>query len=239
VSVSRPVRLAPRAGLQEERLARLLYQQPTAAAMASEAVEDAQLLGSLQLAGHDFAWDEVKASRRGEPGAPPIGWLRAAQRAVPHDARMGASALLAWHGAATGGEGRWRRLERIREGGPPPAPPELVASRLALLEEWLEAPSVRALSPAQQAALALARIVEIGPFDDANGRVSRLAASHLMVRAGARPPILVGADGERLQAVLAGAFRFETEPLTRLLEEASERATSVMIQALGQSGQAG
>ena len=60
----------------------------------------------------------------------------------------------------------------------------------------------RDLTPDQAAAVALARLVEILPFDDANGRVSRLAASHLMVRGGMRPPILVAGDAPRLRAAL-------------------------------------
>ena len=57
-----------------------------------------------------------------------------------------------------------------------------------------------------------------------------------MVRAGARPPILVGADGPRIEACLQAAFQLSTEPLTRLLDEASERALDVMIQALTDRG---
>jgi hypothetical protein len=53
-----------------------------------------------------------------------------------------------------------------------------------------------------------------------------------MVRAGARPPVLVGGDAARLEAALQAAFRLETEPLAGLLEEASERALDVMLQTL-------
>jgi hypothetical protein len=88
------------------------------------------------------------------------------------------------------------------------------------------------LRPAQAGALALARIVEVLPWEDANGRVSRLAASHLMVKGGARPPILVKGDAPRLLASLQAALRLDTEPLARLLEEASGRSVDVLIQAL-------
>jgi len=64
----------------------------------------------------------------------------------------------------------------------------------------------------------------------------RLAASHLMVRGGVRPPILVGADRARLEECLQAAFRLSTEPLVALLEEASERALDVAIQALDRAG---
>ena len=78
----------------------------------------------------------------------------------------------------------------------------------------------------------MARIVEVLPFDDGNGRVARLAASHLMTAGGRRPPILVAGDGPRLVAALDAAFRLDTEPLATLLEEASGRALDVMTQAL-------
>ena len=230
MSEVRGLRLTASAAVKEKRLAAMV-QGPDPVA-AREAVEDAQLLGSLHLAGFGFTWEDVKASRRGEPAPPPVGWLRRGQNAVDPKAPITLAALLAWHGAATGGEGRLRTSERAREGGPPPAPVAFVASRLAILEDWLGAPSGRELKPAQAGALVLARIVEILPFDEANGRVARLAASHAMTRAGARPPVLVGGDAPRLARVLEAAFQLATEPLAALLDEASERALDVMIQTL-------
>jgi len=121
---------------------------------------------------------------------------------------------------------------RSREGGPPPAPAEFVATRVQNLQEWLNVESSAALKPGQRGALVLARVVEILPFDDGNGRVARLAASHVMEGAGSRPPILTGGDGERLVQSLQAAFQLQTEPLASLLDEAAERALDVMIRAL-------
>ena len=73
---------------------------------------------------------------------------------------------------------------------------------------------------------------EILPFAEANGRVSRLAASHVMVRGGMRPPILVAGDAPRLRDAVESAFRLETGPLVDLVREASGRALDVKIQAL-------
>ena len=149
---------------------------------------------------------------------------------MPADAPFSLDAIRAWHEALAGPVGL-RRGVRERD-GVPPAPAELVEGRLATLAEWLEVAGPRDLTPDQVAAVALARLVEILPFDDANGRVSRLAASHLMVRGGMRPPILVAGDAPRLRAALESAFRLETEPLVALLAEASGRALDVMIQSL-------
>ena len=135
VSEVRGLRLTTSAARKEKRLAALLEGRD--AAMATEAVQDAQLLGSLELAGFAFTWEEVRAARRGQPSPPPVAWLRQAYGAVDPQAPITVAALLAWHGAATGGAGRLRSSERVREGGPPPAPAGFVAGRLAILEEWL------------------------------------------------------------------------------------------------------
>jgi hypothetical protein len=226
------LRLQPSAAARERRLAALLEERglraddPRLAAI----VEDAQLLGSLELAGLRVAWDEVRSSRASGAGAADVLALRRARAAVAPASPLTVEAIRAWHAAIAGPVG-FRRTEREREGAPT-SPAERVASRLETLAGWIETAGTRDLRPEQAAGLALARIVEILPFDDANGRVSRLAASHLMVRGGLRPPVLVAGDGPRLRAALEAAFRLETEPLVALLVEASSRAVEVMVQSL-------
>jgi hypothetical protein len=226
------LRLEPSAAVREKRLERLLVERglgPDDPGLAG-IVEDAQLLGSLELAGLRFTWDEVRSSRVAGEGPPEVLALRRALAAVPPDAPFSLAAIRAWHEALAGPVGL-RTGARERDGAPP-APAELVEDRLATLALWLEVAGPRDLAPEQAAAVALARLVEILPFDDANGRVSRLAASHRMVRGGMRPPILVAGDAPRLRAALEAAFRLETGPLTALLAEASGRALDVMIQTL-------
>jgi hypothetical protein len=224
--------LRPTAAIRERRLAERLAAAGRVARDAAlrEIVEDAQLLGSLELAGIRSTWEEVRGSRTAGRGPEAILAWRQARVAVNPKAPLSVAALLSWHEALEGKTG-FRRSARDRP-EPPPAPPELVESRLAVLETWLGSRSGQDLQPGQAAALAMARIVEILPFDDGNGRVSRLAASHVMVRGGRRPPILVAADAPRLVSALQAAFRLETGPLATILDEASDRALDVMIQAL-------
>lgn len=230
----RPLRLGTSAASKEKRLAQLLAGRAADAGELAQVVADAQALGSLELAGFRMTWDELRAGVAG--GRPPEAALRLrrAQDAVAPGEPFGVAALVAWQEALTGAAASFRSQERERAGGPPPAPAIFVEARLRSLEQWLDGPSGRELQPAQAGALALARIVEILPFADANGRLARLAASHLMVRGGMRPPILVGADRARLEAALQKAFRLDTEPLVALLQEASERALDIAIQSLEQ-----
>jgi hypothetical protein len=222
------LRLTASASSKERRLASLLGGRAPAAALA-DAVREAQVAGSLGLAGLPATVEDVRAAKAGG-GDPAVAGLLRASTVVDGAAALTVDALLAWHRTAVGAGG-FRSAEAARPGGTPPAPPEFIASRLAIFEQWMNAPSAAELTASQQGALALARVVEVKPFADGNGRVSRLAAAHLMVRAGARPPILVPADASRLEKALQAAFQLHTEPLAALLEEAAERALDVMIRA--------
>lgn len=213
----RLMRLSASAAARERRLRELLGEQAHETPELREVLDVALARGSAAL------------SQASDPDA---ARLREAWSAVPREAPFGREVLLAWHAAALPGGGRLRVGLRQRECGPPPAPPEFVAERVDALADWLGGPSAEQLGPAQQGALALARLVEIAPFDEGNARVSRLAAAHLMVRAGARPPLLDASDAERLRACLEAAFRLETEPLSALLQEASERCLDVLIRRL-------
>jgi Fic/DOC family len=225
------LRLARSAGLKEKRLATLLGGRPEGDPLLRSIIEDAQLLGNLELAGFAFTWGQLRD--RASPAPPEITALRAARLAIDREAPFSVNSLRLWHGAALGGGG-FRDFDPLAQGDetPPPAPAVFIESRLAILEQWMTGESFHELDPAQAGALVLARIVEIRPFADGNGRVSRLAASHVMVAAGRRPPILVGGDRPRLEACLRAAFRLDTAPLAALLSEASERCLDVMIQSL-------
>ncbi len=222
--------------MKEKRLAALRGGRGEGDPLLREAVEDAQVVGSLGLAGVEASASDVRVARRGEGAPPVVRGLLAALGAVEKQAPFDVEALRRWHAALLGGDGLFRRGDRARPGGPPPAPAAFVASRLEILQHWLQVESSRELSPAQAGALVLARVVEIAPFDAGNGRVARLASSHVMVRAGARPPVLVAGDRPRLEQALQAAFQLHTEPLAALLDEASERSLDVMIEALEGEG---
>jgi hypothetical protein len=231
-----PLRLAPSTALREKRLARLLAERgldrgdPRLASL----VEDAVLVGSLALSGIAVSWEEARG------GSSPVGELAALRRAraaVPVHEPLTVSAIRAWHAALLGPIGFRRPVPAgaeapAAEGVGRGAPAELVEGRIAHVVEWLETEGSSQLGPEAKAALALARVVEIRPFEDGNGRVSRLAAAHVLERAGAAPPVLVSGDAARLRSSLEAAFRLDTAPLVELLREASLRSLDVKIQAL-------
>ena len=233
------LRLEPSAAVKERRLATLLEQhglRPDDPGLLG-IVEDAQLVGSLELSGIAVSWEAARAARGTGGGPAELLGLRRALAAVAPQEPLSVRAISAWHAAIEGPVGLRRRdlaeaPASLTVAPRPSAPAEFIESRLEDLASWLATAGTRDLKPEQAAAVALARLVEIRPFDDANGRVSRLAASHLMRRGGMRPPILVKGDAPRLRAALEAAFQLETEPLVALLVEASGRTLDVMLQTL-------
>src|SRR5271169_6762275 len=99
------LRLTPSARQKESRLTALLRDCGAGGAEhIARAIEDAQVAGSLELAGTSSPADETRLRR-------------ALHLPVPE--AFSAAALLGWHEAATG-EGRRFRLEpRARPTGPP------------------------------------------------------------------------------------------------------------------------
>jgi hypothetical protein len=197
------IRLSPSVAAKEKRLSGLLSASTDAAARCEQALESAWILGSLELSGLHASAAELTAAREGGSAPQAVAGLYSAGRELSAGEPFSARALKAWHRAALGG-GEF---------------------------QWLAAASAQEMKAAQQGALVMARLLEIVPFEDGNGRVARLAAAHLMARAGARRPVLTGADAARLAQALSAAFQLHTEPLVALLEEASERALDVMIAA--------
>jgi len=160
------LRLGPSAAAKEKRLASLLEGRDVSGLGLAEAVRDAQLFGSLELAGETITLDEVRAARIGHPSSAAATGLVRAAGAVDPGTPLTVEALQSLH-RTLGLEpsAGFRTRDRSREPGPPPAPAEFIPSRLGLLQEWLSVESSRELKPAQAGALAMARILEILPFD--------------------------------------------------------------------------
>ncbi|HET8647234.1 MAG TPA: Fic family protein, partial [Vicinamibacteria bacterium] len=173
MSEERPLRIATSAAVRERRLASLLAGRDAHDPRWRWAAQDAQVAGSLALSGIDVTAAEVAAARSGAPAPPAVQALLRALAAVEPASPLSVEALCRWQAVVTGGPGALRTGELERAGGPPPSPARFVEARLRMLEKWLAEESGRELKPAQQGALAMARVVEILPFPQGNGRVAR------------------------------------------------------------------
>ena len=121
MSEARLIRLAPSAALKERRLEALLGERGGQQGLVAEQVQDAQLLGSLELAGFSLSWEEIKASRQGDgPTQDAARCLRRAQAtAEAAQGLLSVDDLMTWHTEVTGKASLLRTGPRERVGGPP------------------------------------------------------------------------------------------------------------------------
>lgn len=82
-------------------------------------------------------------------------------------------------------------------------PPEETPAQMGDLMEWYRKESeVKELHPVQLAALFHYRFVRVHPFDDGNGRTSRLLMNYILLRNGYAPVVIESADKKNYLAAL-------------------------------------
>jgi len=95
--------------------------------------------------------------------------------------------------------------------------------------QWTQADSFLELHPVEQSAIVHLRVIEVQPFESANNRTARVAASFFLMRAGL-PPLIVEPGLERIyEAALDEAIRLNTRPMVELVAEATEGTLSNLI----------
>lgn len=94
------------------------------------------------------------------------------------------------------GSGAFRRTQVYVGDHVPPAPND-IPPLMKDFEQWLNSESAVRLHPIQYAALAHYKLVHIHPFDDGNGRTSRLLMNTILMQAGFPPVIIFKQDRHR------------------------------------------
>lgn len=94
---------------------------------------------------------------------------------------------------------------------------------------WFATDSFAELNPVEQAAIALLRLVELAPFEQANERTALLAAS-LFTLGSQLPPIILRLEKrEAYRAALREGLRMNTQPMVELVAEAIEQTLDGMV----------
>jgi Fic family protein len=112
------------------------------------------------------------------------------------------------------------------------APPEQVTSEMDKLIAWHLEHQTQDVSPEIEAAWLHHRFTQIHPFQDGNGRVARLLASLVFIKAGWFPLILTRDDRSNYISALEEADRGS---LTHLVELFTNRQKRAFIHSLGLS----
>ncbi|MCU0512916.1 MAG: Fic family protein [Anaerolineae bacterium] len=113
-------------------------------------------------------------------------------------------------------------------------PPEQVAGQMDQLLLWHQQHMAERVNPAVEAAWLHHRFTQIHPFQDGNGRVARLLASLVFIRAGWFPLVITRDDRDQYIHALEAADDGWLVPLIDLFNEAQKQA---FIQSLSLSEQ--
>ena len=112
------------------------------------------------------------------------------------------------------------------------ASPEETPGRMTDLVDWYRAEEATpTLPPVALAAEFHYRFVRIHPFDDGNGRMSRLLMNLILLRHGYPMTVIKAADRNRYLAALAEADAGEPEPFLRFIVENVEASLRLIIRA--------
>lgn len=112
------------------------------------------------------------------------------------------------------------------------ASPEETPSRMTDLVDWYRAEEAApTLPPVALAAEFHYRFVRIHPFDDGNGRMSRLLMNLILLRHGYPMTVIKADDRNRYLAALSEADAGEPEPFLRFIIENVEASLRLMIRA--------
>lgn len=169
----------------------------------------------------------------GEPGHTATQFLtslriaRSLARAKGRAAELTTELLLKLHSASDAGF-RTGAGDRSR-GSKPPAPEHLIA----LLESacrWYTAESFAELNPVEQASIVLLRLIDLQPFEQANGRTSLVAASLFTLRSELPPIIIKPERASAYRNALDEGARMNTKPMVELTAEAVEKILTELLE---------
>ncbi len=103
--------------------------------------------------------------------------------------------------------------------------PEVVENAM----DWFSAESFHQMHEVEKAALMLAKLIDIHPFEEANGITIRLTSSFYLLQAGYPPAVLSGSKAGEYAIAIENAIRFHTQPLINLLTDSVYQALTFCL----------
>ena len=121
------------------------------------------------------------------------------------------------------GEFRQRNATGLAPGHEP-TDPELVAPVVDNALGWFQSESFAQMHEVEKSALMLIKLMDIQPFDDANGRTLRLFSNFFLVKAGYPPAIIPANQADEYSLAIQRSLGFDTQPIIDLIAEATDRS---------------
>ncbi|KAK9873207.1 hypothetical protein WA026_021440 [Henosepilachna vigintioctopunctata] len=111
------------------------------------------------------------------------------------------------------------RTEKVFIGKHIPPPPEEVPTLMEVYEQWLNSEEAQNMHPVRYAALAHYKLVDIHPFNDGNGRTSRLVMNLILIRAGYPPVMVLKEQRDKYYDALNAANLGDVRPFVRFIAQ--------------------
>lgn len=126
--------------------------------------------------------------------------------------------------------GEFRRTQVYVGGHVPPGPGDL-AILMRRFEQWLNSDIALSMHPVKYAALAHYKLVHIHPFNDGNGRTSRLLMNTILMRAGYPPVIIPKQQRHKYYDFLQLANDGDIRPFIRFIADCTEKTLDLYLWA--------
>jgi fido (protein-threonine AMPylation protein) len=108
--------------------------------------------------------------------------------------------------------------------GHEPTDPELVAPIVDNALGWFQSESFAEMHEVEKSALMLIKLIDVQPFDEANGRTLRLFSNFFLLKAGYPPAIIPASQADQYALAIQRSLGFDTQPIIDLISEATDRS---------------
>jgi fido (protein-threonine AMPylation protein) len=108
--------------------------------------------------------------------------------------------------------------------GHEPTEAELVAPVVDNALDWFQSESFAQMHEVEKSALMLIKLMDVQPFDEANGRTLRLFSNFFLLKAGYPPAIIPASQADQYSLAIQRSLGFDTQPIIDLIAEATDRS---------------
>ena len=108
--------------------------------------------------------------------------------------------------------------------GHEPTEAELVGPVIDNALGWFQSESFAQMHEVEKSALMLIKLLDVQPFDEANGRTLRLFSNFFLLKAGYPPAIIPASQASEYALAVQSALRFDTQPIIDVIADATDRS---------------
>lgn len=108
--------------------------------------------------------------------------------------------------------------------GHEPIEAELVGAVVDNALGWFQSESFAEMHEVEKSALMLIKLMDVQPFEEANGKISRLFSNFFLLKAGYPPAIIPASQANPYALAIQRSLAFDTQPIIDLIAEGADRS---------------